>query len=315
MRIQELARRAEVSTKAVRYYEQLGLVTPARSPNGYRDYDEHHLRVVTEIRELASAGIAPSKAAPFIDCLDAGHTHSDECPASLAAYRDSIAEIDRIVATLANRRALLVRRLENGAARTHEKDCPPMADDYTTLPADLPVPADDGCAAHLPGASVPALRLSTSDGGVVDLGALPTGRTVIYLYPLTGRPGVDLPEGWDSIPGARGCSTEACSFRDHYDELRRAGAAEIYGMSSQLPDYQAEVVERLHLPFPMLSDPGFALGDALDLPTFAAPGHERLYARLTLIISDGRIEHVFYPIFPPNTHSEQVLDWLRSHPV
>jgi peroxiredoxin len=188
-----------------------------------------------------------------------------------------------------------------------------MPVDFTTLPDDLPVPSDDGRAAHLPGQAMPPLTLHTSDGGRVDLSAL-HGRTIIYLYPLTGRPGVDLPEGWDAIPGARGCSTEACSFRDHYQQLRDAGATEIYGMSSQSPAYQAEVVERLHLPFHMLSDPDLSLADTLGLPTFAAPGHPRLYSRLTLVVSDGVIEHVFYPIFPPNTHGQQVLDWLKEHP-
>jgi len=190
-----------------------------------------------------------------------------------------------------------------------------MSEDYTTLPADLPVPEDDGRAAHLPGLPMPRVVLSTSDGNRVDLAALPAGRTVIYLYPLTGQPGVDLPDGWDSIPGARGCSTEACSFRDHYDELHQAGAAEIYGMSSQSPPYQAEVVERLHLPFQMLSDPEFTVADVLDLPTFAAPGHSRLYSRLTLIVNNGTVEHVFYPVFPPNTHAGQVLDWFQKNPA
>ena len=162
---------------------------------------------------------------------------------------------------------------------------------------------------------MPRLALSTSDGNSVDLAALPQGRTVIYLYPLTGRPGVDLPVGWDSIPGARGCSTEACSFRDHYHELHQAGAAAIYGMSSQSPEYQAEVDERLRLPFQMLSDPELAMADALDLPTFAAPGYNRLYSRLTLIVNTRSIEHVFYPIFPPNAHAEQVLDWFRKNPA
>jgi peroxiredoxin len=186
--------------------------------------------------------------------------------------------------------------------------------DYTTLPDDLPVPEDDGAAEHLPGAALPHLTLPASDGTRLDLGALGDGRTVLYLYPLTGRPGVDLPAGWDEIPGARGCSTEACDFRDHFADLRAAGATQDYGLSSQEPDYQAEVVERLRLPFVMLSDPEFALATALGgLPTFAAPGHERLYKRLTLIVSDGRVEHVFYPVFPPNTHARQVLDWLREH--
>lgn len=190
-----------------------------------------------------------------------------------------------------------------------------MTTDYTELPADLPVPADDGAADHLPGAAVPALSLAASDGSTVDLASLGDGRTIVYLYPLTGRPGVDLPRGWDAIPGARGCSTEACDFRDHFADLRRAGAAQVYGLSSQDPGYQAEVVQRLRLPFAMLSDPGFALAAALDLPTFSALGHDRLYARLTLVLRDGRVEHAFYPIFPPNTHAREVLAWLEAHPA
>ena len=187
--------------------------------------------------------------------------------------------------------------------------------DFTVLPEGLPVPEDDGAADHLPGMSMPELTLATSAGASVELQALPAGRTIVYLYPLTGRPGVDLPEGWDAIPGARGCSTEACDFRDHFADLRDAGAAAVYGMSSQSPEYQAEVVDRLGLPFPMISDEGMLLADALRLPTFAAGGHERLYSRLTLVVRDGSIEHVFYPIFPPNTHAQQVLAWLREHPA
>jgi peroxiredoxin len=186
--------------------------------------------------------------------------------------------------------------------------------DFTALPDDLPVPEDDGAAKHLPGAVLPALTLTASDGSRVDLGALGSGRTVLYLYPLTGRPGVDLPRGWDEIPGARGCSTEACDFRDHFAELREAGVSRVFGLSSQEPEYQGEVAGRLRLPFVMVSDPGFALAAALGLPTFAASGHERLYKRLTLVVDEGRIEHVFYPVFPPNTHAQQVLAWLRGHP-
>jgi peroxiredoxin len=148
----------------------------------------------------------------------------------------------------------------------------------------------------------------------VDLAEAAARRLVLYVYPRTGTPGGAEIPGWDEIPGARGCSTEACDFRDHFADLRAAGATQVYGLSSQEPDYQAEVVERLRLPFVMLSDPKFALAIALGgLPTFAAPGHERLYKRLTLIVSDGRVEHVFYPVFPPNTHARQVLDWLREH--
>jgi peroxiredoxin len=220
-----------------------------------------------------------------------------------------------MIASLTTRRALLVRRLDVSAARTFRSETTTMTTDYTELPADLPAPADDGAAAHLPGTAMPALSLTASDGTTVDLADPSADRTVIYLYPLTGRPGVDLPEGWDAIPGARGCSTEACDFRDHFADLRRAGASRVYGLSSQDRGYQTEVVERLGLPFGMLSDPQFALADALDLPTFSAPGHDRLYSRLTLVVRDGHIEHVFYPIFPPNTHAQQVLDWLRDHPV
>lgn len=313
MHIGELARRAGVTTKAVRYYEDLGLLRPGRAPNGYREYDDTHLRAVEEIRTLAEMGVPPAKAAPFIECLEAGHLNSDDCPASLAVYRDSIGEIDRIVAALTSRRALLVGRLhEIDDVRAGARDAEPPAD-YTTLPSGLPEPTDDGRAAHLPGVRIPDIGLSASNGDRVNLADLPPGRTIIYLYPLTGRPGVDLPDGWDAIPGARGCSTEACNFRDHFNELRELGAAAIYGLSSQDPQYQAEVVERLHLPFQMLSDPGFAVADALNLPTFAATGHPRLYSRLTLVVRDGVVEHVFYPIFPPNTHAERVRAWLAQN--
>ena len=187
--------------------------------------------------------------------------------------------------------------------------------DFTTLPDNLPVPRDDGAADHLTGLPMPEPSVQTSDRRSVDLAATGPGRTIIYIYPLTGRPGVDLPEGWDAIPGARGCSTEACDFRDHFADLQAAGVAQVWGLSSQDPDYQAEVVERLRLPFKMLSDPEFTVADSLHLPTFSAPGHERLYSRLTIVARDGRIEHVFYPIFPPNTHAQQVLDWLHAHPA
>ncbi|WP_433430481.1 peroxiredoxin [Nonomuraea sp. CA-141351] len=123
---------------------------------------------------------------------------------------------------------------------------------------------------------------------------------------------MDLPEGWDTIPGARGCTPEACGFRDHHEELREAGAARVYGLSSQSGAYQQELVDRLRLPFAMLSDPGFAVRDALGLPTFTTGGMT-LYRRLTMIVADGVIEHVFYPVLPPDRHAGQVLSWLRVH--
>jgi len=311
MRIGEVARAAGVTPKAVRYYESLGLVSPMREPNGYRDYSEHDVRVVSEIKLLMSVGISPSRAQPFVDCLASGHVHGDDCPASLAVYRDGIAGIDAAIAELSSQRAKLQRLLDGGANR-HERTS--MASDYTTIPDDLPIPTDDGAAEHLPGRRLPAITLPASDGTPVDLGRLPAGRSIVYFYPLTGVPGVDLPEGWDAIPGARGCSTEACDFRDHFDDLRSLGVVSVYGASSQDPGYQDEVVQRLRLPFTMISDEGFELAAGLDLPTFSAEGHPRLYTRLTLVVLDGVIEHVFYPIFPPNTHAQQVLDWLRAHP-
>jgi peroxiredoxin len=155
--------------------------------------------------------------------------------------------------------------------------------DFTTLPDNLPIPHDDGAADHLTGLAMPTLSVQTSDRRSVDLAAIGPGRTIIYIYPLTGRPGVDLPEGWDAIPGARGCSTEACDFRDHSADLRAAGATQVWGLSSQDPDYQAEVVERLRLPFRMLSDPEVHRGrlaqpaDLLGTRTRAAvfPPHNR----------------------------------------
>lgn len=179
------------------------------------------------------------------------------------------------------------------------------------LPADLPIPEDDGAAEHLNGRPAPPLHLPSTSGGTLALDALGPGRTVLYVYPLTGRPATDLPEGWENIPGARGCTAEACDFRDHYHGLRAAGATEVFGVSAQDSDYQQEVVARLRLPFAMLSDPGLRLVELLRLPTFTAEGLT-LFKRLTLVIGNGVIEHVFYPIFPPNEHARQVLLWLRS---
>jgi len=184
---------------------------------------------------------------------------------------------------------------------------------FESLPDDLPIPEDDGAAQHLPGMAMPELTLTGTDGESVDLSALGEGRTVLYLYPLSGKPGSDLPDGWDAIPGARGCTPEACGFRDHLNELRDAGAARVYGLSAQDTAYQREFAERMALPFVLLSDPGLRLGQLMRLPTFVADG-QRLYNRLTMVIRDGRVEHVFYPIFPPDRHADEVLGWLRAHP-
>lgn len=318
MQISELARRAGVTTKAVRYYESLGLLTPARLANGYRDYDEHDVRLTQEIRALGGLGIPVERTRPFLECLTAGHRHADECPASLAAYRDAIDELALRIEGLTARRAALVAHLQQAAHRgsrvSPANEGEDLMTDYTNLPADLPVPEDDGASAHLPGTKVPHLELQGTGGGSVRLDAFGAGRTVIYVYPLTGRPGTDLPDGWDSIPGARGCTPEACAFRDHHQDLLAVGADGVFGLSSQDTDYQREVVERLHLPFQMLSDPARSLARELGLPTFETSGLT-LYKRLTLIIRDGVIEHVFYPIFPPGEHADQVVTWLRDNPM
>ena len=180
------------------------------------------------------------------------------------------------------------------------------------LPPDLPRPVDDGAARHLVGLPMPKLSLRSTKGRMVDLSALAGARTVIYAYPMTGVPGKALPDGWDMIPGARGCTPQSCGFRDHHKELAELGA-EVFGLSTQTTDYQREMSERLHLPFEVLSDAELELTEALRLPTFEVDGM-RLLKRLTLIVSGGRIEHVFYPVFPPNESAATVIAWLKAHP-
>jgi peroxiredoxin len=182
--------------------------------------------------------------------------------------------------------------------------------DPNILPADLPVPQDDGAARHLAGMRLPAIALAATDGAQVDLASL-AGRTVVYIYPRTGRPGVALPDGWDGIPGARGCTPQSCSFRDHFAELRALGVAHLFGLSTQDTGYQREVVDRLHLPFAILSDAGLQLTGALRLPTFAVAGMT-LLKRMVLIIDDGVIAKAFYPVFPPDESAAVVTAWLRA---
>ncbi len=185
-----------------------------------------------------------------------------------------------------------------------------MSTDFFQLPKDLPVPIDDGAAAHLPGLKLPNVSLVSTNGTNINIREL-TGRWVIYVYPMTGRPGVPLPDGWDGIPGARGCTPQSSSFRDHYAELKELHTG-VFGLSAQSSEYQREARDRLHLPFELLSDSGLQLKDALRLPTFTVAGME-LYKRLTLVACNGHIEKVFYPVFPPDQNADQVMTWLREN--
>jgi peroxiredoxin len=177
------------------------------------------------------------------------------------------------------------------------------------LPTDLPVPVDDGATRHLPGRAMPDLALAATDGASVNLSRL-RGRTVVYVYPRTGEPGKPSPDGWDAIPGARGCTPQSCGFRDHHAELRTLGVAQLFGLSTQDTDYQREAAERLHLPFSLLSDHELKLARALELPTFTVAGMT-LIKRMVLVIDDGVITHVFYPVFPPDKNAEEVIAWLK----
>ncbi|MFI8104586.1 MerR family transcriptional regulator [Streptomyces sp. NPDC086023] len=224
MKIGELARRAGATVKAVRYYEAMGLVSPARLANGYRDYGEHDVRLVREIRTLGALGIPVDRTRPFLDCLAAGGTHGDDCPAALAGYREAIGELTARIEALAERRAVL--------------------------------------SAHLREA---AYRNSTATGA----GA-------------AGEEGAAVEEG-------------------------AAGEGEAVHDLAVLP-------ERLRLPFAMLSDPSLSLASALGLPVFEFDGRS-LFRRITLVVREGLIEHVFYPVFPPDGHARQVVEWLRENPV
>ena len=182
--------------------------------------------------------------------------------------------------------------------------------DWNVLPDDLPVPQDDGAARHLAGYKLPSVPLAATDGTRIDLSKL-KGRVVVYVYPRTGRPGEPNLEGWDAIPGARGCTPQSCGFRDHFAELKVLGVAHLFGLSTQDTDYQREAAERLHLPFAILSDAGLRFTRALRLPTFAVDGMT-LQKRMVLVIDDGVIGKVFYPVFPPDASAGVVAAWLRA---
>ncbi len=180
------------------------------------------------------------------------------------------------------------------------------APDWSSLPA----PVDDGAASHLAGLRLPSVPLQATDDSTVDLSRLP-GRVVVYAYPRTGVPAAPNPDGWDMIPGARGCTPQSCAFRDHFAELRALGVDRLFGLSTQDSAYQREAALRLHLPFPLLSDERLALTRAMRLPTFDTAGMT-LLKRLTLVVESGVVAKVFYPVFPPDRNAAEVAAWLSA---
>jgi peroxiredoxin/DNA-binding transcriptional MerR regulator len=312
VKIGELASRTDATVKAIRHYESLGLITAARRTNGYRDFDEEAVRLVREIRLLGRLGIPAARTRPFLECLSHGGERADDCASSLAGYREAIEDLTVRIESLVQRRLALQRRLRDAAYRNSTAVPQPPFDAYRP-PTDGPQP-HDGSADHLVGRRLPPIELPSTGERKVNLAGVGHRRAVLYIYPLTGRPDMDLPEGWDNIPGARGCTAEACGFRDHHAELTAAGVTAVFGLSSQDVDYQREVVDRLALPYEMLSDPEFRLADALRLPTFRV-GVLRLYRRLTLIVTGGVIERVYYPVLLPDQHAVDVLHWLHGNPV
>jgi peroxiredoxin len=186
----------------------------------------------------------------------------------------------------------------------------PGMHDPTVLPSDLPIPVDDGAARHLTGTRLPDITLAATTGPAVNLSKL-QDLSVLYVYPRTGVPGVDAPPGWDDIPGARGCTPQSCGFRDHFAELKALGVAQVFGLSTQDTAYQREAAQRLHLPFPLLSDAQLQLKSAIGLPTFFTSGMT-LYRRMAMVLEDAAIVRVFYPVFPPDKNAEEVMAWLRT---
>ena len=199
----------------------------------------------------------------------------------------------------------------DGEIDAHYGEQKTMLDSFE-LPSVLPVPGDDGACSHLTGLQIPDISLASTTGESVNLARI-GGRTILFCYPRTGEPGQPVPKAWDEIPGARGCTPQCCGFRDSYSELKSAGANHVFGLSTQDTDYQREAANRLNLPYPLLSDRDLKLARALTLPTFEF-NLMTLIKRLTLIIDEGRITHVFYPVFPPDQSASQTLKWLKANP-
>ncbi|GLY00997.1 MULTISPECIES: MerR family transcriptional regulator [Actinoplanes] len=295
MRVGELARRTGTTVRALRYYESAGLVVPRRLTNGYREYDPVAIRLVQQIRELTTLGLSVEETRPFVESLAEGR-EADVCAAAVATYRSAIDALHQRIGRLTAQRDGLHERLDSAAGRIP----PPPPGRASADPASLV------------GVRVPSLEFYATDGRPIDLGDLGPGRSVVFVYPLTGRPGVDLPDSLLHIPGARGSTEQASWFRDHHAELLTAGAARVFGLSAQSTGYQRELVHRLRLPYPLLPDPRMTLAAALGLPTIGGADMV-LYRRITLIIQNGTVEHVFHPIAEPAMHALEVMRWLAQH--
>ncbi|TCB92082.1 MerR family transcriptional regulator [Micromonospora zingiberis] len=290
----ELARRTGTTIRALRYYESVGLVVPRRLANGYREYDPIAVRLVGQIRELMALGLSVEETRPFVESIAAGSDDADVCAAALATYRGTITALQERIGKLTAQRNALNARLDAAAGRVVSGRSAAGADPHRLI-----------------GRTLPALDFYATDGRPVDLAALGPGRSVIFVYPLTGRPGVDLPNSLLEVPGALRDTEQPAWFRDHHAEIRTAGAARVYGLSAQSTGYQRELAHRLRLPYPLIPDPRLTLAADLGLPTFTA-GDMTLYERLTLIIADDVIEHVFHPIHFPASHALDVMRWLTK---
>lgn len=310
----QVATETGASPKALRGYEKNGLISPVRAENGYRLYDRHQVRVVSQIRHLNAIGIPLRDMAPFVDCLNTGSEHADACPSTLVEYRRAIDRIDRTITTLSEQREALVANLSTASRHLigQVKEVDSVNPNLAPLPSDLVAPENDGSIDHLPGQAMPSIHLPSTDGETVHLAELGRGRTLIYVFPMTGAPEADMPEGWDAIPGARGCSPHNCDMRNHYAELMQNGVNRVFGLSSQPAEYQEALAQALRLPYPLLTDEAMELGSSLQLPTISAGGLT-VYQRLALLINDGVIEHVFFPVFPPDQHAQVVLEWLAAN--
>ncbi|WP_246656236.1 MerR family transcriptional regulator [Dactylosporangium vinaceum] len=283
MRAGELARRSGTTIRALRYYESVGLVVPRRLANGYREYDPIAERLVVQIRELTALGLSVEETRPFVESIAAGADESDVRAAALETYRSAIAGLQTRIGQLTAQRDALEARLALASTVVDFGD--------------------------LVGRELPDEQVFATNGDAVNYRHLGPGRTILFIYPLTGRHGVDLRDGLLEIPGAR-APEQVRWFRDHHGELLTAGAARVFGLSAQSAGYQQELAHQLCLQYPLIPDPRLTLAAALGLPTHTAAGRT-FYRRLTLVVTGGVVEHVFHPIPAPPTHANEVLRWLH----